>query len=397
MGTGLGHGLTWARVARIWARTADALASRRAQRVSFSSSPWRAGGGGASRPMAWVTASANLAGWAVARQMTSPRPWAARTPVLRQGRLVADGHGGEIGLGPDQPVTCHLQTAVPAHALQQASHQGRVLIDQVIEVALEVGGDLDVHRRAQGRIDLPRGIDPGMDEAAEDIVAVGGDDQPLDRQAHALGQVAGEDVAKVAGGDGEADLMTGIATGHPPPGVEVIDHLGEDARPVDGIDGAQAQLTLELQVAEELLDDALTVVEGAADGDGMDVGVQHRRHLPFLNGRDAPVREEDEDLDARLATHPGDGRRPRIPRGGADDIEPAAIPFQQVFKEIAQELQGHILEGRRRTVEEFQQPLISQAHHRRHLRVGEGGVGALDQIRQVVPGDGIADEGGHDL
>jgi hypothetical protein len=43
---------------------------------------------------------------------------------------------------------------------------------------------------------------------------------------------------------------------------------------------------LEGQVVEQLLDDALAVVEGAAQGDVVDVGVQHRGHLQLLDRRD---------------------------------------------------------------------------------------------------------------
>ena len=44
---------------------------------------------------------------------------------------------------------------------------------------------------------------PGAEEFVEHVVLVGGDHQPGDRQAHHAGDMAGADVAEVAGGDGE--------------------------------------------------------------------------------------------------------------------------------------------------------------------------------------------------
>ena len=45
---------------------------------------------------------------------------------------------------------------------------------------------------------------PVAKKRGQDVVAVGADDQPLDRQAHRAGDVAGEDVAEIAGRHGEA-------------------------------------------------------------------------------------------------------------------------------------------------------------------------------------------------
>ncbi|MBG9885301.1 hypothetical protein ABE10_01600, partial [Bacillus toyonensis] len=79
-------------------------------------------------------------------------------------------------------------------------------IDQVVQEPLQVGGLRDVHRRAGGRERLrggPRTVDPGAEELVEDVVLVGGQHEPTDRQSHPSGIVAGEDVAEVPGRDGE--------------------------------------------------------------------------------------------------------------------------------------------------------------------------------------------------
>lgn len=76
-----------------------------------------------------------------------------------------------------------------------------------------------------------------------------------------MGKVAGEDVAKVARGDREADLVAegegGVLAGEGEVGVEVVDGLGEDARPVDRVDGAELVGRVDLGVGEEGFDDVL--------------------------------------------------------------------------------------------------------------------------------------------
>ena len=51
---------------------------------------------------------------------------------------------------------------------------------------LEIRRHLDVHRGRRGRDDLAHLIGAGRERARQDVVDVGGDHQPIDRQAHAL-------------------------------------------------------------------------------------------------------------------------------------------------------------------------------------------------------------------
>jgi hypothetical protein len=153
---------------------------------------------------------------------------------------------------------------------------------------------------------------------------------------------------------------------------------------------------LELQVAEDLLDDALAVVEGAANRQVVDVRVGHRGHLQFLHRGDLAVRMEDEDVDAALAAHPVDRRAAGVTGGGAEDVHVAAALAEQVFKEVAEQLQGHVLEGQGRAVEELEDVDVALLDHRGDLRVSEAGIGTVDQPLEVGRGD-VVDEARDDL
>ena len=121
-------------------------------------------------------------------------------------------------------------------AHQRAHHAGVAVIG-VEQQPLEIRGDLDVHRRRGGRHHVAQFVGAGRQRPRQDVVDVGGDDQPVDRQAQLLRHVAGIDVAEIAGRNGEGDLAVRRAERHR--GGEVIDGLRHDAGPVDRIDAGQ--------------------------------------------------------------------------------------------------------------------------------------------------------------
>ena len=93
------------------------------------------------------------------------------------------------------------------------------------------------------------------------------------------------------------------------------------ARPVNGVHGTQVVVPLKCHVVEKLLEHPLAIVEGALDGDAVDIGVWHTRHLPFLQGGDAPFGEHNENVDTSLAAHTVNSRAARVTAGGADDVQ----------------------------------------------------------------------------
>lgn len=102
-----------------------------------------------------------------------------------------------------------------------------------------------------------------LPESIKDIVLVSRDNKLVDGKTHTSGEVAGEDVAKVSGGDDEAHLVAdregGGLLGEGEVGVEVVHDLGEDAGEVDGVDGAELEGGVGLGVAKEGLDDVLSI------------------------------------------------------------------------------------------------------------------------------------------
>ena len=70
----------------------------------------------------------------------------------------------------------------------------------------------------------------------------------------ALGGVTGEDVAEVAGRNGEDDVGFALFR-NPEPGMEIVDHLCQHPCPVDGVDRPQGEFFLKREIVEEGLDD----------------------------------------------------------------------------------------------------------------------------------------------
>ena len=90
------------------------------------------------------------------------------------------------------------------------------------------------------------------------------------------GDVAGEDVAEIAGRHREGDLA--VRRAERDRGGEVVDDLRDDARPVDRVDARQPHPVAEGVVVEQALHDRLAVVERAFDRERVDVVVGRGRH-----------------------------------------------------------------------------------------------------------------------
>ena len=102
----------------------------------------------------------------------------------------------------------------------------------------------------------------------------------------------------------------------------------------------------------------------------MDVVIKQAKHLRLLKRTHAPIRAGHEHAYAFFTTHRILCRTSRIATGGAEYIEFLAPPRQFVFKQIAQQLHGHVFESQRRAVGQRLQVQALFKALQRHNRFG---------------------------
>jgi hypothetical protein len=151
-------------------------------------------------------------------------------------------------------------------------------------------------------------------------------------------------------------------------------------------------------VPEHALHDRLAVIEGALDRERVHVVVRDCRHHAPLHIGDASLREQHEDVGA-LATAEGFYRgSSRIARGRDHDGGALAARREHVIHEPADELERHVLEGERRSMEELEQEFAcSVLAQGRNRRVPEIAVGLTREAGEIVLRDPLADERAHHL
>ena len=241
------------------------------------------------------------------------RPAHSLRHVVALGARAREQSCGPLTLGVGE-----LHRAGGIEALHLRRQRQPISATKIEQQAFEIGADLDVHRRGDGRLDAAGRIIAAGQRAVEDVVDVGGHDQPLDRQAHLRRDIAGEHIAEVARGHRKRDLAMRCAK------LErcgkVIHHLRHQPRPVDRVDRREAQPGGHRRIAEHPFHHRLAIVEaGAFDRDVVDVGGQHRGHLAALDVADAALGVEHEDLHSLAPGHRIDRRRSGIAAGRAHD------------------------------------------------------------------------------
>jgi len=133
---------------------------------------------------------------------------------------VLDGFAHLVLVGPTgaedlanlgQQLFRNLVRAPLVEVVHQHGDQAGVALGQVVQHALQVGGDEDVHRGGDGLEERALTVvGTGGQEVEQNVVLVGSHHEVLDRQAEQLGVVAGEDIAEVAGRDHELDLIANV-------------------------------------------------------------------------------------------------------------------------------------------------------------------------------------------
>ena len=268
----------------------------------------------------------------------------------------------------------HLVATRLRQLLHKAGNELAVAIGQEVQHALQVGADEDVHRRRDGREERTVAVvDAGGQEVSQNVVLVARDDELGDGQTHALGIVAGQDIAKVAGRYAELHgvaCLDGAGAQQLRIGGKVVDDLRYQATDVDGV-GARKHRAGSLQtlgkllIGKDALDGALGVVKVAADAADGDVIALLRGHLQILHAADFALGIKDGDARARGVGKAGECGLARVARRGGDDHDAlgAAVLGGSAGHQTGEHLQSDVLEGARGAAKEL--------HH-----IGLRGVGA---------------------
>jgi hypothetical protein len=131
--------------------------------------------------------------------------------------------------------------------------------------------------------------------------------------------------------------------------------LGRDPTPVDAVDGSQMNRISKIHIIKACLDNVLAIIKGSLYCHTVNVGILDRGHLTFLNLADPTVRKENDTINTMFSPQAINGGTARIPRSGPQDCQTAAVgtSLEEIFKKVAQHLQGNVLEGKGGTMKEF--------------------------------------------
>ena len=292
---------------------------------------------------------------------------AVRIPATLDGSadlVLAGPTAAKDALNLCQQVGGNLVATSLCQLLHKAGNEFAVAIGQEVEHALEVGANKDVHRRRDGREERAvTVVNAGGQEVGKHVVLVARHDELGDGQTHALGVVAGQDIAKVAGGHTELNGVAGLDSAGAQQlriGGKVVDDLRYQAADVDGV-GARKHRAGSLQtlgkllIGKDALDGALGVVKVAADAADGDVIALLRGHLQILHAADFALGIKDGDARARRVGKTGECGLAGVARRGGDDHDAlgAAVLGGSAGHQTGEHLQGDVLEGARGAAKEL--------------------------------------------
>ncbi len=321
---------------------------------------------------------------------------AQRGADRRRGLVLEGAIGGEQRAHLAERARGNGEPARLRERRHRGAHRLRIAPAGVEQQPLEVRRHLDVHRRRGRRHDVAHLVGAARERARQDVVDIGGDGEPVDRQAHALGDIAGEHVAEIAGGHREGDLAMRRAERHG--GDEIVDDLGDDAGEVDRVDAGEPDAVAEGGMVEHRLHQRLAIVEGAFDGQRMDVVFGRRRHHAPLHRRDAAVGKQHDDVDLGAAAKRLDRRAAGVAGGRDHDGGALAAPRQRAVHQTGEQLHRQVLEGERRPVEQLEHEAVRrELDQRRHGGMAERVIGLPRHARELGILDRAGDEGRNHL
>ena len=161
--------------------------------------------------------------------------------------------------------------------------------------------------------------------------------------------MSGADIAEIAAGYAEADFFAVALRGFEITG-EVVNHLGNDASPVDRVYRTDMISCFKSGIVLYGLYNILTIVKHAFYGNVVDIGILQAVHLRPLEGAHFAFGREHEDVDAFFAAQCIFCGGAGVAAGRAQDIELPAFLVQHIFERVAQKLHRHIFKRQRRAV-----------------------------------------------
>ena len=162
--------------------------------------------------------------------------------------------------------------------------------------------------------------------------------------------MTGTNIAEITRRHSETDLTAvGRCRGLKVTG-KVVNHLGQQTGPIDGIDGADLVAALELKIVRNRFNNVLAIVKNAFNGDVVNVFVHQAEHLGLLKRAHATIWRSHENSHAFFAPHGVLSRASGVAAGGAQDVEHFVSASQLVLEQVAQQLHRHVFERQCRPV-----------------------------------------------
>ena len=303
--------------------------------------------------------------------------------------IVAAG-GPELRLNLFQQLGGDGVNALGGQLLHKPGYQLRVPAEQV-QQPLQVGGHQNVHGGGGG---LEQGtaavIGAGADEIREHIVGIGGADEGAHRQTQPLCQVSRQNVAKVAGRNGEVHLIAQTDFSRIqqiPVGAEIVHDLGSQPADVDGVGTGQShgQVT-SLAGGEDVLHPGLGIVEVAPDGADGNVLAFLGHHLCPLNLGYAAVGIEHADTDAGHIPEAFQSGLAGVAGGGGENQDVLFLTLDGLGggEQLGQHGKRHVLKGGGGPPEQLQHGETAHWHGGSQVfRLEFSGVGPAHQLRHI--------------
>ena len=264
-----------------------------------------------------------------------------------------------------------------------------------IDQPLQIAGDQNIHgrRRSENKVTILI-IAACPEEIIENLVLIGGTDQPGDGYSHLPGIVGGQDISEIAGGNHHIDLLSFLnllsgQEGHV--AVYIVDDLGNQASDIDGIGTGELIAGLihfpgKGRIGEHTLYSVLGIIKIPLNTDYTGIVPSLGNHLLFLDGAYPVLGVENDDLCPRHIRKAGQSGLACVAAGCCKNHD---LIFHMILagacsQQIGENGKSHILKGDRCPMEKFQIEsitLFGQGRNGLHIKLTV--IGMIDAITKL--------------